>query len=111
MAMRVGVERGRNGGKGRKGEAGAVAAIFFIWLILVVSRMRLSSAASKEVNGRMLTKSTVLHRKTHIFETEEVFKPPAGFKVHGGGENDDVTDIVYEDDKRVIHTGPNPLHN
>lgn len=108
--MRVGVERGRNGGNGRT-QAGAVAALFFIWLILVVSRMRLSSAAVKEVNGRTLTKSTALHRKAHIFETEEIFKPPAGFKVQGGGENDDVADIIYEDDKRVVHTGPNPLHN
>lgn len=109
--MRVGVERGRNGGNGRKRQAGAVAAIFFIWLILVVSRMRLSSAAVKAVNGRTLTKSAAVHRKTHIFETEELFKPPAGFKVHGGGARNDVADVVYEDDKRVIHTGPNPLHN
>lgn len=68
--------------------------------------MTLSSAAVRGVNVPTLTKSATLHRKTHVFETEEVFKPPAGFKIHA-----DVADIVYEDDKRVVHTGPNPLHN
>jgi hypothetical protein len=50
-----------------------------------------------------------LPRKARVFETGSVHASPnqdQPVNIDGGDP-----DAVYEDDKRTIHTGPNPLHN
>lgn len=71
-------------------------AIFFIWVILIFSQFSLFSAE----------KSLSTPRKARIFGTASV---------HGLASSpdklDEDPDMLYGEEKRLVHTGPNPLHN
>ncbi|XWS34490.1 hypothetical protein CRYUN_Cryun21dG0042700 [Craigia yunnanensis] len=47
-------------------------------------------------------------RKARFFDTAS-FHAPSISAQFAGNEGD--PDTVYGDDKRIVHTGPNPLHN
>ncbi|KAK2635405.1 hypothetical protein Ddye_030197 [Dipteronia dyeriana] len=84
------------------GGGGRVAISMFIWVILIFSQLSLVFA--------------LLHH-------DQSFKsPPRKARFFHSTDNDDESfhapptmekdpDSLYEDDKRIIHTGPNPLHN
>ncbi|XVF43618.1 hypothetical protein PTKIN_Ptkin02bG0054700 [Pterospermum kingtungense] len=50
-----------------------------------------------------------LPRKARFFDTANSFQAPSSSVQVAGNEGD--PDTVYGDDKRIVHTGPNPLHN
>ncbi|ONI31728.1 hypothetical protein PRUPE_1G327000 [Prunus persica] len=94
-------------------------AIFFFWVILifaptsnlVVSASRTSISHGDELGGGRFMRSP--SRKTR-FPGKVSFYAPSSTPSHdvhhfvgiNGGP-----DKLYGDDKRIVHTGPNPLHN
>ena len=98
---KVGVEAA----SGRRYSGAKAAIIFLFWILLIITQLGLFIAFGHEETGE-LVKS--LPRKARFFETQ----------FHASPSQDQPSSIdkgdpgaVYEDDKRIIHTGPNPLHN
>ncbi|KAM7275517.1 hypothetical protein ACFE04_017383 [Oxalis oulophora] len=87
--------------------------VFMIWVILILSQF--SMVFSEE------TKSTKLPRKVKLLTETTAFHAPAvvsklpSQKVKesrsSSSSKDEENQKIYEDDERIIHTGPNPLHN
>ncbi|KAK4842768.1 hypothetical protein QYF36_027384 [Acer negundo] len=84
------------------GGGGRAAISMFIWVILIFSQLSLVFAL---LHHDQSIKSPP--RKARFFhstdDNDESFHAPPNM------EKD--PDSLYEDDKRIIHTGPNPLHN
>ncbi|KAE8730094.1 Detected protein of unknown function [Hibiscus syriacus] len=91
------------GGTGRF--SGVRAAVFFMYIILICSQFSSHCAVHNDET------STTSHppRKVQFLDTAS-FHAPSSLSQFSGNE-DDPADTVNEDDKRVVHTGPNPLHN
>ncbi|XWS63935.1 hypothetical protein CRYUN_Cryun06bG0144000 [Craigia yunnanensis] len=87
--------------------SGARAAVFFLWIILIFSQLSLHFAVHEEVSstGQSFRSPP---RKARFFDTAS-FHAPSSSAQFAGNEGD--PDTVYGDDKRIVHTGPNPLHN
>uniref|UniRef100_A0A6M2E7S6 Uncharacterized protein n=1 Tax=Populus davidiana TaxID=266767 RepID=A0A6M2E7S6_9ROSI len=99
---KVGVEAAR--GRSYVGAARA-AIIFLFWILLILAQLGVFLVVHEETDK--LVKS--LPRKARFFETGSLQASPnqdQPVNIDGGDP-----DAVYEDDKRIIHTGPNPLHN
>lgn len=104
-----------------KGSSGGVklVAIFFFWVILIFSHLISFSSAAKvhDKNGRLYPPSPP--RKARFVETTKTtttsfhapISPPANQPVNDIDGGDPDSDTLYGDDKRIVHTGPNPLHN
>ncbi|KAF9677431.1 hypothetical protein SADUNF_Sadunf08G0107000 [Salix dunnii] len=97
----VGVEAAR----GRRYSGAKAAIIFLFWILLILAQLGLFIAFGHEETGEQVKSQP---RKARFFETQ----------FHASPSQDQPSDIdkgdpgtVYEDDKRIIHTGPNPLHN
>ncbi|ESR61476.1 CLAVATA3/ESR (CLE)-related protein 16 [Citrus sinensis] len=109
--MQMTVPRDVVSARGRRRRcAGAKAASFFFWVILIFSLLGLLCALHDDETG---TYSSFSARKTRSFNTESTFHapPPSISGLLVDTEADNPGSSVYEDDKRIIHTGPNPLHN
>lgn len=91
--------------RGRRYSGAKAAIIFLFWILLILAQLGLLIAFGHEETGK-LVKS--LPRKARFFETW-FHAPPSQDQPLDIGKGD--PDTVYEDDKRIIHTGPNPLHN
>ncbi|KAK8529239.1 hypothetical protein V6N13_102175 [Hibiscus sabdariffa] len=89
---------------------GVRAAVFFMCVILICSRLGFHFAVHKEEASTSTSPSSTFHlpRKAQFLDTA-AFHAPSSLSQFGGDEFDPHT--VYEDDKRIVHTGPNPLHN
>ncbi|EOY00992.1 Clavata3/esr-related 16, putative [Theobroma cacao] len=80
----------------------ARAALFFLWIIFIFSQFGLHFAVHEEA-GHQYFRSPP--RKARFFDTASFHAPSSSV----GNEGD--PDTLYGDDKRIVHTGPNPLHN
>ncbi|CAK9154751.1 unnamed protein product [Ilex paraguariensis] len=103
--MTVSSEEERTRG-GRRRHATARIALFFFFIVLIFSQLFSSFAQNDKVGGSGQSPA----RKTRVFGTVPVHAasiPPT----HLSGTDDDDSDDIYDDDKRIVHTGPNPLHN
>ncbi|GAB4840413.1 hypothetical protein Ancab_021181 [Ancistrocladus abbreviatus] len=91
---------------GGSGSARLAVLLFFFWVFLVLSnQFSLVLVAAVEEKGKWLPSMT---RKTRLFDASN----STGAAVTPMGEFEgNVDDDLYGDDKRIIHTGPNPLHN
>ena len=105
---------------------GAKATIFFLWVILVFALISLflsihneSSSSSNSSSGsrrssQLIRPPTPPPRRERRSFSRSLFHAPsrtiAATQPKFVATNSD-PDTFYEDDKRVIHTGPNPLHN
>ncbi|KAG2708419.1 hypothetical protein I3843_05G174700 [Carya illinoinensis] len=96
--------------------AGASTAIFLLWVVLIFTQISLSfAAAHREDTGGRLFRSPP--RKERFFETptKTLFHAPSRTTSTTPAKvvanNGDPRETLYGDDKRIIHTGPNPLHN
>ncbi|KAE8736317.1 Detected protein of unknown function [Hibiscus syriacus] len=74
------------------------AAVLLLWVILVFSHLGFRSAVREERSKSLWSAPP---RKVWVFDTANSFQPPSSSPVFSGNE----------DDKRIVHTGPNPLHN
>jgi len=99
---KVGVEAAR----GRRYAGAARAAIIFLFLILLIlAQLGVFLVVHEETDKPVKS----LPRKARVFETGSLHASPnqdQPVNIDGGDP-----DALYEDDKRIIHTGPNPLHN
>ncbi|KAK8526250.1 hypothetical protein V6N13_017303 [Hibiscus sabdariffa] len=84
------------------------AALFFMCVILICSRLGFHFAVHNEEASTSPSSTFHLPRKAQFLDTT-AFHAPSRLSQFGGDEFD--PDTVYEDDKRIVHTGPNPLHN
>ncbi|KAG2701472.1 hypothetical protein I3843_06G042900 [Carya illinoinensis] len=87
-------------------QAGATTAIFLLWVVLIFTQISWHFAAH-DVSERFFR--SPVPRKEHFSETP-LFHAPSSTPVQVSATNGE-PDTLYEDDKRIIHTGPNPLHN
>ncbi|KAF2305511.1 hypothetical protein GH714_006074 [Hevea brasiliensis] len=94
----------RTGGR-RNATGGRAAIVFFLWVLLILGQLGLFYAVHEETGK--LVKS--LPRKVRFLETQSFHASPSQVQSSVDIEGD--SDTVYADDKRIIHTGPNPLHN
>ncbi|KAL7181343.1 hypothetical protein ACSBR1_040264 [Camellia fascicularis] len=74
-------------------------AVFFFWVIFISSHLCLSSAKHGSV-ARFSGPVNSFHSAS---------RPAPVMGSNGGDRDSDGT--VYGEDDRVVHTGPNPLHN
>ncbi|KAI6686069.1 hypothetical protein NL676_031982 [Syzygium grande] len=120
---------------GRRHCIGARSAVFLLWVLVVFSaelilllavqdkstRVTTSRSVSSETSDKIGATTTSsdrsaagsvksLPRKAKTFHAVTVHAPsnPSSDEVANATED---PDKVYEEDKRIIHTGPNPLHN
>ncbi|CAK7326746.1 unnamed protein product [Dovyalis caffra] len=98
---KVGVEAAR----GRRYAGARAAIIFLFWVLLILAQLGFLLSVHEETGK--LVKS--LPRKVRFSETQSFHGPPTHDQPVDIDGRD--PDTVYEDDKRIIHTGPNPLHN
>ncbi|KAK8636778.1 hypothetical protein V6N13_124516 [Hibiscus sabdariffa] len=78
-------------------------AVVLLWIILVFSQLGLHFAVHGESSSRHGHPSfrSAPPRKVWVFDTASSFPAPSTSPKFSGNE----------DEKRVVHTGPNPLHN
>ncbi|KAK3442612.1 hypothetical protein EUGRSUZ_B02911 [Eucalyptus grandis] len=119
---------------GRRHCIGARSAVFLLWVVVVFSaelilllavqdkstRATTSRSVSSEASDKIgattssdrsaATRVRSLPRKAKTFHAVTVRAPsnPSSDELANGSGD---PDTVYEEDKRIIHTGPNPLHN
>ncbi|WCJ33560.1 CLAVATA3/ESR-RELATED 16 [Euphorbia peplus] len=102
----------------------AMFIVLLIWVFLIFAQLVLFNVVRGEreaksmdmdmdMDMKKLSSSRSLPRKVRVLATTESFfhsssssAAPSPSSVEGDPESN-----VYEDDKRIIHTGPNPLHN
>ncbi|GMI99798.1 CLAVATA3/ESR-RELATED 16 [Hibiscus trionum] len=81
------------------------AALFLLWIILLFSHLGFCFAVAEESSHshRRVHRSvwSAPPRKVWVFGTANSPQAPSSSPVFSGNE----------DDKRIVHTGPNPLHN
>ncbi|GMI92330.1 hypothetical protein HRI_002902300 [Hibiscus trionum] len=77
-------------------------------LLFLLFQLEFSSSSSSHGDSSSL-------KKPDLSALSQRFKPPVhgGFGAgnHGAAADDDDGDGVFDDEKRKVHTGPNPLHN
>ncbi|KAK8497282.1 hypothetical protein V6N13_029676 [Hibiscus sabdariffa] len=78
-------------------------AVLLLWIILLFSQLGLHSAVHGESTSRHSHRSfrSAPPRKVWIFDAANSFQAPSTSPKFSGNE----------DEKRIVHTGPNPLHN
>ncbi|KAI3502539.1 hypothetical protein L1887_30669 [Cichorium endivia] len=74
--------------------------LFFIWVILISTHLPPSSAAHHHHHDLIPSSRTAVFSRTAAPQ----FHATAGSRATGEGN-------LYDEDKRLVHTGPNPLHN
>ncbi|XVF02856.1 hypothetical protein REPUB_Repub04eG0210600 [Reevesia pubescens] len=97
--------------KTRRGRysSGARAALFFLWIILIFSQLILHFALHEEASSTDHQSFRSPPRKVRFFDNTASFHAPSSSSQFAENEGD--PDTIYGDDKRIVHTGPNPLHN
>ncbi|KAL2344732.1 hypothetical protein Fmac_006017 [Flemingia macrophylla] len=89
-------------------------AILFLWLILVFSLLSLFFSMDKETKTTMPPKRPSFTRA--LFHTPSSTTKRSRLVLGVATATTSATAVTattkfYGDDKRIIHTGPNPLHN
>nr|GMD60140.1 CLAVATA3/ESR (CLE)-related protein 17-like [Ipomoea batatas]GMD68180.1 CLAVATA3/ESR (CLE)-related protein 17-like [Ipomoea batatas] len=86
----------------RKGSRSGKIAVFLVWFLMLSSSQLCTEAHSM-----------IQSRKARFFSSNS--DPNMGHAVGASSPSSVMkkngSDKVYEDDKRIVHTGPNPLHN
>ncbi|CAH8384245.1 unnamed protein product [Eruca vesicaria subsp. sativa] len=94
--------------KGRRRQP--AASIMFLWGILIFAQFSVSSSALSP--DQYYHQPYTSPRKVGPFYKTASFHPPRASmsftSQHREAEN---RDDVFKEDKRFVHTGPNPLHN
>ncbi|KAM0961177.1 hypothetical protein ACFX13_020917 [Malus domestica] len=118
--MRAAREGGtRRGSRNGRGEARSIATFVF-WLVLIFTQTSTlvvfaSTTTTSTIHddgwtGRIMSSQP---RKTRFLGTVSFYAPsnsPSHHVHHLPATNGD-PDKLYGEDKRKVHTGPNPLHN
>lgn len=84
-------------------------ALLLLWVVVVVSSEVTFLLAAQGRNDRAPLSSP--SRKSRLFGTATSTPSLAAGAPLVAINDDPDPDKLYEEDKRIIHTGPNPLHN
>ncbi|KAH7834444.1 hypothetical protein Vadar_016090 [Vaccinium darrowii] len=91
-------------------------SVFIFWVLLIFSHLNPSSSHYIPLSDR--NRSPPPTRKTRFFNNDvnagsfhAAQNSTSDHGSVGGGKNGDCDGNSYKDDERVVHTGPNPLHN
>ncbi|KAG2301741.1 hypothetical protein Bca4012_059977 [Brassica carinata] len=97
----------------RRRRRAAAPSTMLLWGILIISQFGLSSSSSALSPGQNHHhQSHLSSRKAGVFHERSSFESPsASVSFTGPRREKENSDEVYKDDKRLVHTGPNPLHN
>lgn len=109
-AAERGSTRGSLGGYGK-----AKLAAFLLGFLLILSELCcLSSAVENIDNSGIAPSHWSPARKARFFHTQSSSHHARTSRTNDeriAGSGGHGTDDVFQDDKRIVHTGPNPLHN
>ncbi|XP_010513874.1 PREDICTED: CLAVATA3/ESR (CLE)-related protein 16-like [Camelina sativa] len=115
METCIGTEQDNRRSRRRRRRRGlTTTSTVFFWGILIFARFGLSSSALSPDQYRHQPYPSAPPRKAGPFhETTSSFRAPKASSVSftGPRREEENRDDVYKDDKRLVHTGPNPLHN
>ncbi|CAA7043634.1 unnamed protein product [Microthlaspi erraticum] len=103
-------ERTRRRRRRRRRAATNTASTVFLWGILILAKFGLSSSSALSPDQYYYHQSYSSPRKAGPFHETVPFQSPKA-SVSFTGREEENRDDVYKDDKRLVHTGPNPLHN
>ncbi|CAH8381742.1 unnamed protein product [Eruca vesicaria subsp. sativa] len=109
--MEDSVSKERDKRRRRRGRRAATSTMF-LWGILFFAQFCLSSSALSP--DQYNHQSYPSPRKAGPFHKTASFQSPrarASVTFMGPRREEENIDDVYNDDKRLVHTGPNPLHN
>ncbi|CAH2045894.1 unnamed protein product [Thlaspi arvense] len=108
--MEACVEKEQQDRRRRRRKRATTACTVFLWGILIFAQIGLSSSALSP--DQYYHQSYPSPRKAGPFhETASFRSPRASVSFTGPRREEENRDDVYKDDKRLVHTGPNPLHN
>ncbi|KAF8096284.1 hypothetical protein N665_0313s0050 [Sinapis alba] len=94
----------------RRGRSRAAASTMFLWGILIFAQFNLSTSAFSP--DQYYHQPYPSPRKVGLFHKTASFQSPrASVSFTSQRQEEENRDDVYKDDKRFVHTGPNPLHN
>ena len=99
--------------RGAQRLSGARAVIFFLWVILIFTHLSFCVAKLEEAdaNADADRLSRFLPRKARFLETTTTMATTT-VPFHASSLSpSESADLINEDEKRIVHTGPNPLHN
>ncbi|KAG2264549.1 hypothetical protein Bca4012_078285 [Brassica carinata] len=89
----------------------AATSTIFLWGILFFAQFCLSSSLALSPD-QYHHQSIPSPRKAGRFHNTASFQSPrASVSFIGPRRREENIDDVFNDDKRLVHTGPNPLHN
>ncbi|KAL4612583.1 hypothetical protein ACB092_08G210300 [Castanea dentata] len=88
------------------------SAILLLWVILIFTQISFCLAADEEV-GKFIRSPPSKDRfsQTPLFHAPSTSSSSTSPGQAGAATINGDSDTVYGDEKRIIHTGPNPLHN
>ncbi|GKV47435.1 hypothetical protein SLEP1_g54339 [Rubroshorea leprosula] len=86
----------------RRRYGGVRAAIFLFWVILIFAELSLHEEKHHHYTLPRKARGFLINSVSFHAPPPTPPEPP---------EAADAPNTLYDDDKRVIHTGPNPLHN
>ncbi|KAL8258256.1 hypothetical protein R6Q59_030297 [Mikania micrantha] len=81
--------------------------LFFIWVVLILTHLPLSYGLHHHHHHHHRRSSLPSSRKAMFFKTAQ----PQFHADVSTSNQPPVGAAVFDEDKRIIHTGPNPLHN
>ncbi|CAN7044107.1 hypothetical protein BRARA_K00778 [Brassica rapa] len=90
----------------------AAPSTMLLWGILIFGQFGLSSSSVLSSPHQYHHQSYPSSRKAGPFhETSSTQSPSTSLSFTDPHREEENRDDVYKDDKRLVHTGPNPLHN
>uniref|UniRef100_A0A1J3HGZ5 CLAVATA3/ESR (CLE)-related protein 16 n=1 Tax=Noccaea caerulescens TaxID=107243 RepID=A0A1J3HGZ5_NOCCA len=104
-------ERTRRRRRRRRRAATNTASTVFLWGILIFAKFGLSSSSALSPDQYHYQSSSSPRKAGPFHETVPFQSPKASTSFTGPRRQEENRDDVYNDDKRLVHTGPNPLHN
>ncbi|KAL1201068.1 CLAVATA3/ESR (CLE)-related protein 16 [Cardamine amara subsp. amara] len=88
----------------------AYAAVFFCG-ILIFAQFGLSSSSALSPDQYYYQSYPSPRKAGPFHETSSFQAPKASMSFTGQRREEENRHDAYKDDKRLVHTGPNPLHN
>ncbi|KAB1205729.1 CLAVATA3/ESR (CLE)-related protein 17 [Morella rubra] len=88
--------------------ARAKIAVFLLWVIIIFTQISLNFAAQEEYSSRFIRAPPP---RNDPFSETPLFHAPSSNPAQVVASTNGGQDTLYGDEKRIIHTGPNPLHN
>ncbi|PKI57289.1 hypothetical protein CRG98_022328 [Punica granatum] len=83
--------------------------MMLLWVVVISSEVSFLLADHERDDHAPLYPPS--SRKSRFFSTVSVVHMPTSSPPLAGPSVDPDPNKLYEEDKRIIHTGPNPLHN